>query len=83
MGDGQKIADVHNNDMISGSDLKSLRKELGESQAIFGSRFGVHQSTIARWESRGIPTDGTAPFAVNRIFTDTRDASVNQQNIEK
>jgi len=29
-----------------------LREALGESQAEFGRRFGVDQSTVSRWEDR-------------------------------
>lgn len=34
----------------TGDKIKSLRTALGESQAVFGERFGVEQATISRWE---------------------------------
>lgn len=41
--------------MITADRIAEVRKRLGESQADFGTRFGVHQSTIDRWESEGVP----------------------------
>lgn len=33
-----------------GAKIRRLRKLLGESQAVFGERFGVEQATVSRWE---------------------------------
>lgn len=37
-----------------GKKIRDLRRALGESQAMFGDRFGVEQATVSRWE-RGEP----------------------------
>jgi transcriptional regulator with XRE-family HTH domain len=39
--------------VILAAELKRIRLALNESQEVFGERFAVHQSTIARWESDG------------------------------
>lgn len=42
--------------MWSPSDIKLLREQrLRESQADFAARFGVNQTTVYRWETRGLP----------------------------
>jgi transcriptional regulator with XRE-family HTH domain len=46
--------------MITGDELKAVRKKLGESQRVFGARFGVDQSTVHRWEKFGVPDIDTA-----------------------
>lgn len=39
-----------------GQRLKRVRRKLGETQAEFGRRFGVDQSTVAKWErNRQVP----------------------------
>lgn len=57
-------------DLISGGHLKAERERLGESQAQFGERFGVDQSTVHRWESSGIPARGTTQIAVEKILSE-------------
>lgn len=37
--------------MDLGQRFKRARRKLGETQAVFAARFGVDQSTIAKWES--------------------------------
>ncbi|MEY9703749.1 DNA-binding transcriptional regulator YiaG [Bradyrhizobium diazoefficiens] len=37
---------------------------VGESQAAFGARFDVDQSTVHRWETKGPPTRGPARRAL-------------------
>ena len=51
-------------------DLKAIRWRLGESQEKFARRFGVHQSTIHDWETRGIPRFGTAGALVRRVLAE-------------
>lgn len=57
-------------DRLSGDDLRAARERLGESQAQFGERFGVDQSTIHRWETDGISDRGTTKLAVERVLAD-------------
>lgn len=52
--------------MVDSNSIKAAREKVGESQAAFGGRFGVDQSTIARWENGGIPTRGPARIAIER-----------------
>jgi DNA-binding transcriptional regulator YiaG len=48
--------------MITAPEIRVARAWLNEDQITFARRFGVHQSTISRWEKIGPPQDG--PFAV-------------------
>lgn len=57
-------------DMIDGSTVKTARDQLGESQAQFGRRFGVDQSTIHRWETEGPPVRGSARTLIERVIAD-------------
>lgn len=49
-------------------DIKAARASLGESQEEFARRFGVHQSTVARWEARGIK-DNLTRIAVESLLS--------------
>jgi len=53
---------------MTGDQIKAAREQVGESQAEFGARFGVNQSTIARWEMNGIPDRGPTRMAVESIL---------------
>jgi len=53
--------------------IKRLRNDLGESQETFGKRFGVDQSTIQRWETKGLPTRGATRIAVSRMLLELRE----------
>lgn len=55
--------------MIDPSKVKAVRERLGESQESFARRFGVNQSTVQRWETRGLPNSGTARIAVEQLMT--------------
>ena len=50
--------------------IKSARVGLGESQAAFGQRFGVDQSTVHRWETDGPPERGAAGKAIERVLAE-------------
>jgi transcriptional regulator with XRE-family HTH domain len=56
--------------MVTAEQVKSARELLGESQEEFGRRFGVDQSTIARWENRGPPLRGPGPMAIERVLSE-------------
>ena len=58
--------------MVAAKDIKTVRAKLNESQAAFGARFGVDQSTITRWEKKGPPKRGPAKLAVEQILDDLR-----------
>jgi DNA-binding transcriptional regulator YiaG len=47
--------------------IKAARASLGESQEEFARRFGVHQSTIARWEARGV-NDNLTQLAIKSVL---------------
>lgn len=36
---------------VLGTRIARLRRQLGETQGIFGARFGVDQSTVSKWEN--------------------------------
>lgn len=52
--------------MASGELIRKARELVGESQAQFGRRFGVDQSTVARWEAEGSPGRGSASVLIDR-----------------
>ena len=54
--------------MPAPSRLKRVRERLAESQEQFARRFGVDQSTIARWEKERGPKRGPAVMAVKMIL---------------
>lgn len=46
--------------------IRKARELTGESQAAFGARFGVDQSTAQRWETQGPPNRGPGRMALLR-----------------
>lgn len=59
---------MHNRKMLTGMQIKAVRTQLGETQAVFAARFGVDQATVHRWETDGLPTRGTARVAVETVL---------------
>lgn len=59
---------MHSTGMITGDSIRAARQKLRESQADFGRRFGVNQSTVNRWENKGVPDRGTARVAIERLM---------------
>lgn len=56
--------------------VRQIRTEiLKESQTAFAERFGVDQSTVARWEIEGLPSRGTAKKAVEKFVADLEGAA--------
>jgi DNA-binding transcriptional regulator YiaG len=55
--------------MITAEKIRTVRARLAESQEIFARRFGVHQSTIARWEEDGPPSSGPAAILVEALVS--------------
>lgn len=53
--------------MITGEQIRAARDALGETQTVFAARFGVDQATVHRWETRGLPENGTARVAVEQF----------------
>ena len=56
--------------MLGPDSIKAAREKVGESQDTFGRRFGVDQSTIQRWETKGAPTRGSARMAIERVLVE-------------
>ncbi len=54
------------------SDIKKIRERRGESQAAFAAHFGVDQSTIHRWETRGVPGTGVTRIAIERVLSELK-----------
>jgi DNA-binding transcriptional regulator YiaG len=54
--------------------IRDAREKVGESQAAFGERFGVDQSTVHRWETQGPPQRGPARKAIEREISDIENA---------
>lgn len=60
------LCELHNN-VMTGNALRKVRERLGETQAAFGERFGVDQSTIHRWETNGPPERGASRVAIEGV----------------
>jgi DNA-binding transcriptional regulator YiaG len=60
---------------MTSEEIKTARLSLQESQEAFGARFGVDQSTVHRWETKGLPDRGAARIAVESLLV-----SLRQQN---
>lgn len=71
---------MHNPTMATKDDIKAARKKLGESQAAFGSRLGVNQATIHRWETFGIPERGATRVAIESVLAGLREQQECPQN---
>lgn len=54
--------------MPTPEEIKSARVVLGETQTVFAARFGVDQSTVHRWETEGVPNNGTARLIVEQFL---------------
>ena len=54
---------------ITAETIKTARLKLGETQAAFASRFGVNQSTVHHWETKGPPDEGTALVALQFVLS--------------
>lgn len=53
---------------MTSEEIRAARAELGESQAEFARRFGVNQSTVHRWETRGI-SDTITRLAIESVLS--------------
>jgi len=60
---------------ITATLIRRAREARGESQAEFGKRFGVGQTTVSNWEMDGPPDRGAARVAIERVLADLRIAS--------
>lgn len=54
--------------MVTASKIRKARARLGESQAAFGDRFRVDQSTVHRWEKDGPPKRGATSIVLERFL---------------
>lgn len=54
--------------VYSAADLRAARARLGESQSVFGRRFGITRATLAKWEEYGPPADGTYGLLLARLM---------------
>lgn len=75
------LFNMHNGGM-DGSKIEAIRKGLRESQAEFGLRFGVDQSTIHRWETKGVTDRGVTALAVERILSELPPAEASPEPVE-
>lgn len=55
---------------ITAETIRAVRQRLNESQDAFARRFGVDQSTISVWETKGPPRKGAARPLIIRVFQD-------------
>lgn len=54
--------------MTTSHQIKAARTALGDSQAAFGARLGVDQSTVHRWETEGPPKRGAAKMLISQLL---------------
>lgn len=54
------------------SEIASIRKQLGLSQAEFARRLGVTQSTVSRWETGEIPVRERDVLAARQLSSAPR-----------
>ena len=57
---------------MTGREIKKIREDRHETQAVFGAHFGVDQSTIHRWETNGITDRGVTRLAIERVLLDLK-----------
>jgi DNA-binding transcriptional regulator YiaG len=57
--------------MLTPEDVKNLREGLGESQETFGSRFGVTQTAVSLWETKGPPSRGLVRAKLDELRSAT------------
>jgi DNA-binding transcriptional regulator YiaG len=60
---------------VTGSQIRKIREARGETQAVFGTHFGVDQSTIHRWETNGITDRGVTRLAIERVLSELKPLS--------
>ncbi len=56
--------------MTTGKIIRAERLALGESQIKFARRFGIDQTTLSKWETRGPPTRGPGLKLVERVLAE-------------
>lgn len=61
--------------MITGDAIRAARERVGESQADFARRFGVDQSIVSRWETKGVPERGPAQALIERVLAELSEAA--------
>jgi transcriptional regulator with XRE-family HTH domain len=55
---------------IKNSEIRAIRSALQETQTVFAARFGIDQTTLSRWETRGVPNDAITRFWVEKVLQD-------------
>ena len=55
---------------IKNHKIRAIRDALEENQTVFAARFGIDQTTLSRWETRGVPNDTITRFWVEKILQD-------------
>lgn len=58
--------------MLTKTDILALRSDLGESQEKFGARFGVSQTAVSLWETKGPPKRGLVAAALSKLRARTQ-----------
>lgn len=59
--------------MNTNLDIAALRADLdNESQEAFGARFGVSQSAVSLWETKGPPSRGLVRLELDKLRAATK-----------
>jgi DNA-binding transcriptional regulator YiaG len=64
--------------LLRPENIKAVRERLGETQAAFGRRFGVDQSTVHRWETEGVSRRGATRVAVEHVLRNLPTENLNE-----
>lgn len=61
---------VRNKKVLSGNELRFLRKEMNLTQAELGSLLGMTDQAVARWEKEKHDISGPADYLIRALFID-------------
>ena len=56
--------------MATAEQIRSARDALKQSQAEFAAHFGVDQTTVHRWETKGPPNRGPGAKLIDRVLAE-------------
>jgi len=63
--------------VLSGEEVRFIRKALRLSQSEFADRLGVHRTTVTRWETGEVPVEAPVSIAIRALAAVPRVGSLN------
>jgi putative transcriptional regulator len=61
---------MHNDVMLTGTDIEKQRKSKGWSQSLLAEKVGVDQGTISKWEADKTTPSGPAQKLLETLLSD-------------